>query len=170
MFYSTRSISTRPLSDADEPFLWEIVYHAIYLPAGVAAPPRSIVQHPKIAKYVRGWGNATDLGFAAVIEGSVQPVGAAWLRLLRGEQRGYGYVADDIPELTVALLPRYRGAGTGTHLLTHLLDAAQQRFPGVSLSVSPENPALRLYQRLGFQVVNDSGSSWTMLKRWDHPT
>ncbi|MGH2541997.1 MAG: GNAT family N-acetyltransferase [Ardenticatenaceae bacterium] len=154
----------RPLAAADEPVLWEIVYHAIYVPDDRAPPPRSIVHHPNIARYVRGWGRAHDSGYAAVVPDTRQVVGAAWLRLLTAPERGYGYIDDRTPELTIALLPRYRGMGIGTRMMNALIASAAQRYRAISLSVSPENPAMRLYARLGFEVVGGSELSLTMKK------
>lgn len=155
--------SLRPLAASDEPALWEILYHAVHVPPGEPLPPREIVQQPGLARYAAGWGRPNDLGFLA-LDAAGQPVGAAWLRLLTGETRGYGYVDDRTPELSVALLPGHRGRGIGTRLLVRLLDAAQERFPAVSLSVSADNPALRLYERLGFRSAGVHGASLTMVK------
>jgi len=71
----------------DEPFLWEMLYQAIYVPEGQTAPPRSVVRRPELARYVRGWGREGDCGFLAG-DAADQPVGAVWLRLLRGENKG----------------------------------------------------------------------------------
>lgn len=54
------------------------------------------------------------------------------------------------------MLPEYRGNGIGTHLLSSVLDAAKAIYPAISLSVRKTNPALRLYQRLGFKFVEGS--------------
>ena len=108
----------------------------------------------------RDGGGASDCGFlASNAEG--QPVGAVWLRLLRNENKGYGYVDDDTPELSMAILPAHRGQGIGTQLLTHLF-ASTCGHTTVSLSVSANNPARRLYERFGFIVVGQSDDSLTM--------
>ncbi len=157
--------SVRPLNPQDEHFLWEMLYHAIYVPEGHEAPPRSILEEPKLAHYVSQWGQRSgDLGLVAVIQDTDQPVGAAWLRLFSRRNPGYGFVDDHTPELSIAVLPDYRRQGLGSLLLTTLLEASRQKFAAVSLSVSSDNPARRLYQRLGFIVVNDDGSSWVMLR------
>ena len=152
----------RPITLVDEPFLWEMVYQAIYVPPGVTPPPRDILDHAELRRYVQGWGRPSDLGVLAVDRETSQPIGAAWLRLLTGDNKGYGYVDETTPELTIAVLPAYRGKGLGTALLSHLLTMAQGSYPAVSLSVSPANPALRLYQRLGFAVVGACGTSLTL--------
>ena len=159
----------RPLTPQDEPFLWEMVYQAIHVPEGMPPPPREILQAPGIAHYARRWGlRRGDLGFAAVDEAAGppvgQPVGAAWLRLFTQRDPGYGYVDDQTPELSIALLPEYRGQGLGRLLIEALLDAAARQFPAVSLSVSCGNAAKRLYERLGFVVVAEDDSAQTMLK------
>jgi ribosomal protein S18 acetylase RimI-like enzyme len=155
----------RPLNQADERFLWEMLYHALYLPAGHPPFPKEIVNEPEIAKYVLHWGREGDGGFIALDESTWQPIGAAWIRLFTAENKGYGYVADDIPELSIALLPEYRNQGIGTDLLNHLIEEARGQHPGLSLSVSPNNPAIRLYQRLGFEIIGQSGASLTMRKK-----
>lgn len=141
-----------------------MLYQALYVPAGQPPFPRDIVYEPDLSRYVQGWGRTDDLGFVALAEG--KPVGAVWLRLFTPDQRGFGYVDETTPELSIALLPDYRGRGIGTKLLTHLLDHIQPHYDAVCLSVSPDNPAKRLYQRLGFDVIGKNGSSLTLVKRW----
>jgi ribosomal protein S18 acetylase RimI-like enzyme len=156
----------RRLIPGDEAFLWEMLYQAIYVPEGKPAPPREIVRLPELARYVRGWGDAGDCGFLASDAATSQAVGAAWLRLLAGTNRGFGYVDDATPELSIAVLPEYRGRGIGTQLLVHLLESGCG-YSTVSLSVSVGNPAIRLYERFGFEVVGDNGVSLTMRRRND---
>lgn len=161
---NTITIHIRSATTADEPFLWDMLYQALYVPEGHPPFPREILQKPAIAHYVQGWGAADDIGFIAEAHG--RPVGAAWSRLFPSTDHGYGYVNDETPELTIAILPDYRGRGIGRALLTHLFEATQHRYPALSLSVSPGNPAFGLYQRLGFETVGDDGSSLTMVKKF----
>lgn len=97
-----------------------------------------------------------------------QPVGAAWLRCFGEGNKGYGYIDAETPELSIALLPTHRGKGIGTALLSALLVTAQTRCRAVCLSVSLDNPAARLYQRLGFEVVSRDATSLIM-RRWLRP-
>ena len=149
----------------DQPFLWEMLYQALYVPPGTPPLPRDIVFQPELAKYVQHWGQAGDMGCIAVSAPQPIAMGAAWVRLFTHNSRGYGYIDDDTPELSIAVLPEYRGQGIGTRLLTDLFERACGRYDAVSLSVSQDNPALRLYQRFGFEIIEQQGDSFTMRKR-----
>ncbi len=161
----TTTHSIRQLSPSDQQFLWEMLYQSLYAPEGSPPFPQDAINRPEIAKYVRAWGRAGDVGLVAVDAGSVAPIGAAWLRLLKGDERGYGYVDDETPELGMAVLPAYRGRGVGSDLLGRLLESAGAVYHSVCLSVSADNPAVRLYERAGFERVCACGSSLTMVKR-----
>jgi ribosomal protein S18 acetylase RimI-like enzyme len=152
-----------PLTAAQEPIVWEMLYYAIHVPDGEMRPPRSIVYRPELARYAAQWGKPEDMGVAAWDRDVA--IGAAWLRLLTGENKGYGYIDETTPELSIALFPAFRGKGIGTLLLTALLAQAAKHFSAVSLSVSTDNAARRLYERFGFVAVGLDGSSITMLKR-----
>lgn len=154
----------RPIKANDEPFLSEILYQALYIPSGASPLPRDIILRPELAKYYQDWGWEGDRGLIAALEQSQIPVGAAWLRLFASNNPGYGYIDDHTPELSIALLPKYRGQGIGTKLLTELLDQARSSYSAVSLSVLLDNPALRLYRRFGFEVFEQHDNSLTMKK------
>jgi ribosomal protein S18 acetylase RimI-like enzyme len=150
------NITIRPILLTDELFLWEMLYHALHVPEGEKPFPRDIIEQPAIRQYVQDWGQSDDIGLIAC-DGE-KPIGAVWLRHLRA----YGFVNDETPELSIAMLPAYRGQGIGTKLMTELIASLQSRYAALSLSVSRENPALRLYERLGFEVVKEDGGSVTM--------
>ncbi|MBE8985833.1 GNAT family N-acetyltransferase [Nostoc sp. LEGE 12450] len=145
--------SIRPLTQEDEPFLWLMLYEAAHLENEGNLTVQDAINNPDLAKYVKNWGCKDDSGFIAILETSNQPVGSAWLRLLTGENKGYGYVDDQTPELAIAILPQHRNKGIGTQLLTHLLAAAQTSYSSISLSIRATNPALSLYKRFGFEII-----------------
>ena len=148
------SVTIAPLTTTDEPLLCEMMFQAIFVPDGAEAPPRTIVDEPTMRKYFSAFGTiAGDIGYKALAGERGKAIGAAWLRLLQGEQQGYGYVDDATPELSIAVDPAHRGRGVGTLLLEALFAAAAEEYTAISLSVWPENPAYRLYQRLGFVMV-----------------
>jgi len=158
------NISIRELGKEDEEFLWEMLYHAIYIPEGIEPPPRDILNSPELNRYANEWGKPGDMGFIAVDECNGNKLGAVWIRLLIGDNKGFGYIDDLTPELSIAVVPRYRGQGVGGQLIRYLFQEVQFRYPSVSLSVSTDNPALRLYRRLGFETVSENHNSMTMIK------
>jgi ribosomal protein S18 acetylase RimI-like enzyme len=117
---------------------------------------------------VGGWGRAGDLGVVAADDG--RPIGAAWVRLLAGAEKNYPAIDNDVPELAIAVLPEQIGQGIGGKLLARLLEDAKPIYPAIVLSVREANPARRLYERLGFVVVETitnrvGGRSYVMLKK-----
>ncbi len=154
----------RTATIADEPFLWKMLYQALFVPPGEPPPDPAVVRRPEIAHYVDGWGREGDIGVIAHNADRSEPIGAAWLRLFQSTDKGYGYVADCIPEMGIAIWPEQRGRGVGTALLNRLLELASTRFEGVSLSVSQDNPARYLYERVGFVAIRAEGNSIVMVK------
>jgi len=80
--------------------------------------------------------------------------------LLDGIPVGRLYVArwrDEIRIVDIALLPAARGQGIGATLISRLVAEAETSGRKVSIHVERENPALRLYERLGFRLAEDKG-------------
>jgi ribosomal protein S18 acetylase RimI-like enzyme len=150
-----------PIVASDEPFLWEMLYLALFVPPGKPPFPRDILLEPDIACYVQGWGRPGDWGMLA--RDGEKPVGAIWLRQWIADERGYGYVSPDIPELSIALLPEYRRMGLGTRMIRTVMSMANGVYPGLSLSVVEGSSARQLYQRLGFRKVGKVMDSLVML-------
>jgi len=75
------------------------------------------------------------------------------------------YVArwsEEIRIIDIAILPKYRHRGIGTSLLADLMYEASQAGRPLTIHVEKVNPALRLYERLGFQPIDDRGVYWFM--------
>ena len=148
----------RSLMVEDESIVWEMLRYAAH-----ESSIESVRQQPALARYALNWGKMGDLGYVA--SSNTIPIGAAWLRLWLGVDKGFGYVKDEIPELAIAVLPDYRGQGIGAKLLTQILATAKINYPAVSLSVRANNPVVQLYERAGFiqipgsEVVNRAGET-----------
>ena len=69
--------------------------------------------------------------------------------------------------IDIALLPVHRGKGLGEALLRDLMDEAAGVGKAVSIHVEKQNPAMRLYRRLGFVTEEDKGVYDLM--RWKPP-
>ena len=149
----------RSATEQDEAFLGRMLWMAVHwrdLPDRQGSVPHEVF------RYTEGFGRRGDHGVIATHENC--DVGAAWCRLLVAPNRGYGYIADDVPELSLAVMPQFRDQGIGTALLDHLLSEAALHFDSISLSVESDNAALSLYERHGFAMVEVNEGSWTMDK------
>ena len=85
-----------------------------------------------------------------------------------GERAGRLYVfrgAEEIRIVDIALAPKFRGRGIGTGLLRALMDEAGASGRSLSIHVEMNNPARRLYERLGFEPAGEHGVY--VLMRWD---
>ena len=115
-----------------------------------------------VGRYVDRWGRPGDT--AVVLIERFRPVGAAWYRLFKASAPGYGFVDEDTPELTIAVVPSCRGKGYGAELLEALLDrAAADGYEQISLSVESDSPAVKLYGRHGFDTVAERGGASVMV-------
>ncbi|WP_055665398.1 GNAT family N-acetyltransferase [Desnuesiella massiliensis] len=155
-------ITIRPIEDKDIHFLWDMLYEMVHIPENKPSK-EELLNIPDIKKYLEGWGRKGDNGFIA-IDFQNNPLGTAWYRLFQEEDKGYGFVDDETPELSIAIVKSYIGKGIGTMLLKELINNAKsQEFKAISLSVDPGNSALKLYERLGFKKCGAEGTSWTMI-------
>lgn len=139
----------RKIQEEEYGLLKEFLYLAIYVPEGTQPPPRSILLQPELQVYLKDFGREKDdHGVIAWIQDKA--VGAAWARVMND----YGHIDNQTPSLALAVSAPFRGQGIGTALLKRLLDDLRKTgYDSVSLSVQRANPALRLYQCLGFEEV-----------------
>jgi ribosomal protein S18 acetylase RimI-like enzyme len=80
--------------------------------------------------------------------------------LIDGEPAGRLYLHrcnSEIRIVDIALVPEHRGEGVGTSLLRGLLTEADAAGKRVTVHVERLNPALRIYERLGFSIAEDKG-------------
>ena len=148
----------------DLEFLHEMLFEAFHWRPDQARPdPIDFFADESTRKYLANWGRPGDT--AVIVMMDERPVGAAWFRLWTDATDSYGFVDSSTPELGLALIPQIRSQGIGRLLLRRLLDEARSMgYSQISLSVEPDNFALKLYQSEGFRRVGESGTSWTLLK------
>ncbi len=142
--------SLRPISDADQDFL-----HRLY--ASTREEELAAVPWTKEYKkdFLRGQFEAqhqhymsyfTDASFDLVLAGE-EPVGRLYL-----EER-----LAEIRIIDIALLPEHRQRGLGRVLLVEVLERGATAGKAVRIHVETNNPAMRLYLRLGFSRIEDQG-------------
>jgi GNAT superfamily N-acetyltransferase len=119
--------SIRPVVPDDLPFLWEMLWEAAAVAPELRAMGReAALAIPSIRKYLDGWGRPGDAGVIAV-GADGKRLGAAWYRRFPADDPGYGFVANDIPELSIGVAVEARGQGVGRALLDALLATARQQ-------------------------------------------
>ena len=147
----------RPGGPQDVPFLRDMLRHAYYWRVDRV----SETGEPPVRRYVERWGRPGDTALIEIQD--FQKVGAAWYRLFTEANAGYGYVDEETPELSIAIVPSRRGSGLGSELLDALLDRARaDGYAAISLSVEEGSPAVGLYERHGFERVGDDDGGVTM--------
>lgn len=162
---------------------------------------RRVLSAPNTARYITGWPRATDLGVVAEVprhdasdtnasdtnasatvgsgtsitdggRAGGERIGAAWLRFFTAADHGYGFVAAEVPELTIGVAARWRGHGVGRALLRAIArHASATGIKQISLSVERKNFARQLYLSEGYHVVDGSDpQSDTMLTTLGPPS
>ena len=154
MLQPSLTYTIRHADPADEPILWDMLFYAANMAEDGATSSEAARTHPYLAEFVAGWGRPGDLGVVAINSADGHALGAAWLRRLSGAEKRYAAVAEDAPELAIAVAPAAIGQGVGGALLGALLAQARGQYSAVALSVRANNPARRLYERHGFVVVD----------------
>ncbi|HKH49226.1 MAG TPA: GNAT family N-acetyltransferase [Thermoanaerobaculia bacterium] len=88
-------------------------------------------------------------------------VGASFdIVLVDGVPAGRLYVhrrEKEIRLVDISFLPEFRNQGLGTNLLRDLFAEAEAAGTPLTIHVEKFNPAMRLYQRLGFTRIGETG-------------
>jgi ribosomal protein S18 acetylase RimI-like enzyme len=135
---------------------------AVWRPDKPTPTGEQVLADPRYATYLAGWPKQGDHGVVAEQEG---PVGAAWYRTFTEASHGLGFVAEDVPELAIAVVASRRHEGIGRRLLVELIDASVAHgYAALSLTVNRNNPARALYESVGFRPVEPGGPSGTMIR------
>ena len=154
-------VELRPASGDDGPFLIEMLVEAVNWEPERDLPKARVLGDPGLSHYVAGWPRPNDGGVVAIVAG--RPAGAAWWRFFAEEDPGFGFVADDVPELSVAVVGDWRGRGVGRMLVRAAQQSAAAHSRRLSLSVERANGAQTLYLSEGFRVLSSGPDSDTMI-------
>ena len=145
------TLAFRPLLAEDQDRLWHWLHVALWDPPPAGLRPIEVLQNPAVRIYAEGWGRTGDVGVVAHVDG--RDAGACWMRLVPGGQ-GLAHVDDETPQLGIALEPEFQRRGHGEPLMRAALAAARgQGYRQVALTVHPQNPARRMYERCGFRTI-----------------
>lgn len=147
------------------PFLREMLYEAVFWRSNPNKPSfKEGLAYPGVKNALVDWGErGGDIGVVA-LAASI-PVGAAWYRYYTDEIFIRGYINETIPALVIAVHKDYRRQGIGENMMEWLIDhASKNNIQKLSLMVSKDNHAIKLYRKCGFMDHADKGDSLLMLR------
>jgi ribosomal protein S18 acetylase RimI-like enzyme len=155
-------VALREATADDLPALIDALHHAVDWQGVDRLTLADVMADPRLHGYVSDWPRPGDFGVVATAGRAT--IGAAWCRKFSAKDPGYGYVADDVPEVSIGVAAAWRGRGVGTALFAELIGQARaRRLRRLSLSVEDGNRARHLYERTGFIVVGREGDSDVMV-------
>lgn len=148
----------RELKQEEVNALNTFLYEALFILDRVDAPPYEIIKQPELQVYVSDFCKKGDICY--VTESDEKIVGAVWVCVMDD----YGYVDDETPSLAISLLKEYGNCGIGTKLMKRmLLELKKQGYEQTSLSVQKRNYAVRMYKKVGFNIVDENDGEYIMV-------
>lgn len=140
--------------------LFDFLYEAIFITEGMDKPPKSIIEQPELQVYIEDFGKKDDWCLVAEIKEKI--VGAVWVRIMDD----YGHIDDETPSFAISLYEEYRNMGIGTALMRDMLELLKNKgYKQTSLSVQKANYAVRMYQKVGFEVIDENEEEYIMVCR-----
>ena len=121
-------------------------------------PPKSIIEQPELQVYIEDFGKKDDWCLVAEVKRKI--VGAVWVRIMDD----YGHIDDETPSFAISLYEEYRNMGIGTALMRDMLEFLKNKgYKRTSLSVQKVNYAVRMYQKVGFEVIDKNEEEYIMV-------
>lgn len=149
----------RKIKECEYYLLEDFIYEAIFIPEGIAPPPKSIINQPELQVYISNFGTEKyDICFVAEVENKI--VGAVWVR----DMKDYGHIADGVPSFAISLYKDYRNLGIGTAMMkTMLEELGKTGCKKTSLAVQKANYAVRMYKNVGFRIIDENDEEYIMV-------
>ena len=158
-----KEITIREIEPNEISLLKEILYKSIYRPDTITFIPKSILEKPEMNAYIKDFGcNKDDFCLVADLRDKI--IGAVWVRTFSGNIKGYGYFDDNTPVFVIALYKEYRNQGIGTQLMANMIKHLHcNGYKQASLNVKKANYAVKLYKKMGFEIIGESEFDYLML-------
>ena len=148
----------RPIKKEEYNILEDFLYEAIYIPVGVEKPSKDIIKNKELQIYIRDFGKKSDNCLVAETDNKI--VGACWTRIMND----YGHVDEETPSFAISLFEEYRGKAIGTKLMQEMLKLLKEKnYKKASLAVQKENYAVKMYKKVGFEIVDENEQEYIMV-------
>lgn len=135
------------------------LYEAIFIPKGMEKPPEDIIKNKELQVYVEDFGTNKDDN-CLVAEYKNKIIGACWTRIMND----YGHIDNETPSFAISLYEEYRGKGIGTDLMLKMLELLKQKgYKKASLAVQKENYAVKMYKKVGFEIIDENDEEYIMI-------
>lgn len=164
-------LELRRSTASDLPFLREMLYEAVFWQENPDKPAfEEGLALPGVNTALIDWGKRDgDTAVIAVVD--ERYAGAAWFRFYTGEKCIRGYINETIPTIAIAVHSDFRRQGIGEKMMAWLIQhASEHNIADVSLMVSKDNDAVKLYRKCGFVEYEDAGDSLLMLRKTKQAT
>lgn len=151
----------RQMKVSEYPLLKDFLYQAIYQPDKTNLAPKSIINNSELQVYIKGFDTQKDDHcFCAEVDNKV--VGAVWVRNING----YGSIDNVTVEFAISVFDKYQRMGIGTALMKKMLKYLKKlNYPKASLAVQKGNYAVRMYQKVGFEIACENEQEYIMIHR-----
>ena len=145
-----QSITFRPISDDDEQFLYRLYastrQEELAMTVWTGAQKDTFLRQQFTAQHKFYIERFTQAAFDILLMNK-EPIGRLYI-----DRR-----AEEIRIIDISILPEHRNKGIGSSLLKNLLTEAYETAKPLRIHVEKNNPALKLYERLGFREIEDKG-------------
>ena len=149
----------REIKENETEILKDFLYEAIFIPEGMELPPREIIERPELKLYYDGFGSG-EADFCIVADDEGKVIGAVWTRIMND----YGHVDEETPSFAISLYKEYRGQGIGTKLMKEMQYLLKEKgYKRASLAVQKANYAVKMYENVGFKVVDENDEEYIMV-------
>ena len=160
------NIRLRESKPSDIQFMREMLYEAVFWRPNPDKPAfEEGLAYPGVNHALVDWG-AKEGDTAVITLVDSMPAGAAWYRFYTDDNCIRGYINETTPVIAIAVQNDYQRQGIGGQMLEWLISqASKHNIQKLSLMVSKDNHALKLYRKCGFLEHADTGDSLLMLRK-----
>lgn len=152
------SYRIREIYNTEYDILEDFLFEAIFIPEGISPPSKDIIMEPELQVYIDDFGKKVgDIAFVAEVDKKI--IGAVWVRIMND----YGHIDDETPSFAISIYKNYRNRGIGTALMKKMLDTLKEKgYKQASLAVQKDNYAVKLYKKVGFEIIDENEEEYIM--------